>query len=137
MPAAYRKYDIIELELKTSVESHGWIDWQIDHTFYCQPKHEADKEIAKDLSYVISISDLTSWTDRSHKIKPENYIKNTTNPLEVGQKFFNVQHKYEVNCKAFNKTMNAVGGVKARFDTYNFEEDFNFTVSAVSGQFRT
>jgi hypothetical protein len=40
-------------------------------------------------------------------------------------------HKYEVSCKVYKKEDNIVGGVKARFDTFDFEEDFKFTVEQV------
>lgn len=47
-----------------------------------------------------------------------------TNPLIVGAEFFNSDHKYEVTCKATLEEKNLVGGIKARYDSFDLEEEF-------------
>lgn len=48
----------------------------------------------------------------------------------VGAEFFNSDHKYEVTCKATLEDKNLVGGIKSRYDSFDFEEEFFFTVIA-------
>jgi hypothetical protein len=115
--------------LTTSAPPVGWLDFEKDHKFFCGPLHEEDFSIGEELEYEIKIVDDT--TGISSKMDPEDrQTVATKNTLLVRAEYFKINRMYTITCRVTHPSLNVIGGAKIRYNTFDLEEDFEFTVEA-------
>jgi hypothetical protein len=108
----------------------GWLDYQQDHKFFCAPLHEEDIWVGEQFDYNIKILDIT--TGSSSQMAPDQRMISTSkDALLVKSDFFKQNRLYEITCNATHDTLPLTGGAKNRFNSYDLEEDFSFSIEAL------
>lgn len=76
------------------------------------------------------IKDLTASATKDQT--PNNYlVTSNQNSMTVSREFFQQNHIYEVTCNVENTALGLAGGVRSRYDTHDFEKDFEFEVKPI------
>lgn len=61
-------------------------------------------------------------------------VSDSENPLVVSSDFFDPDHLFSAKCQVEDPTNHYAGAITARYNTYDFSEDFNFTVNAITDE---